>query len=423
MEERFLTKNGVEIFGYRNPSQHGFFISLFLRSGSMYESDAECGMTHFFEHVAIRNVNKQMNGRLYPDLDRLGVEFNATTYVEMVQFYTSGASDKFSFAARALTHIFSPITLSAEEIDAERRRIKAEIREDDKNSLSSFTNGIVHEKTSLSHSITGTLSNVGRINAKRLEEYRKRILTRDNAFFYVTGSFTDGDIAYLAECIEKYNLAPSGSSHENIAPVSANHFKRDGAVHVKNADFTVVRFTFDIDMKKHSVPVTDLLYDLLLTGYNSRLFMEMSETRGLFYDISGTLERYRNIGELYFSYELRGKDIAEAVALTVDILNSIKREAPGEEEMMRAGYVDNAGMLLDDSRELNFTMAYDAHVMGLGYRSLEDRMEAYASVTPDDIKRAACEIFTPENLILTIKGNKKKINAEELNSLIRGLKQ
>ena len=225
----------------------------------------------------------------------------------------------------------------------------------------------------------------------------------------------------LSECIDGYTLADTEETRENIAPISEHHFKREGQIYVKNADFTSVRFTFDLDMKKLTVPVTDLLYDMLLSGYSSKLFIEMSELRGLFYDISGTVERYRNIGELYFSYELRGKDVAEAIALTVDILNSFKETAPLPDEMMRAGYVDNVNMLLDDARELNFTMAYDSHVMKLGYTSLDERRAAYAAVTPEEIRRAACEIFTPENLTLTIKGNKKKINTEEIKKLISGL--
>ena len=420
MEEKFLTQNGIEIYGYRNPNSHGFFISLFVRAGSMYETEADSGITHFFEHIAIRNVNKQMQGNLYSELDRLGVEFNASTYAEMTQFYISGAPDKFSFSASTLTRVFSPIILTASEIDTERRRIKAEIREaDDKSTLSFFTNNIVNAGTSLVRTITGTLSSVSAITAKRLEEYRKSTFTKENIFFYVTGNFKDADIKYLSECIEKYSFQSAADNRDNIAPLSEHHFKRMPKAEIKNADFTSVRFTFDLDMRKLTTPETDIIYDMLLSGYNSRLFIEMSETRGLFYDISGAVERYRNIGELYFSYELRGKDVAEAISLTFDIINSFKNN-PGE--IMRAGYVDNAGMLYDDAREFNFTMAYDNHIMKLGYASLDERIAAYAKVTPEEIRRAACEIFRPENLTLTIKGNRKKINDGEIKKLIYKLK-
>ena len=155
MEKHSVTKNGVSIYQYRNPASHGFFISLFLRSGSMFESDTDNGITHFFEHLAIRNVHKVMNGELYRELDRHGIEFNASTYYEMVQFYVSGARENFAFGARVISELLSPVILSSSEIDTERRRIKAEIREsDDKSSLSVFSSGIVYEGTNLKNPIT-----------------------------------------------------------------------------------------------------------------------------------------------------------------------------------------------------------------------------------------------------------------------------
>ena len=155
MEKSYLTKNEIKIYGYKNPNLHGFFISLFLRAGSMYESERDNGITHFLEHIAIRNINKLTGGELYSLLDRQGIEFNASTYSEMVQFYTSGATEAFHTGAEIITKVLSPIILDKSEIDTERKRIKAEIREaDDKNSLLVFSNGIVHAGTSLSRSIT-----------------------------------------------------------------------------------------------------------------------------------------------------------------------------------------------------------------------------------------------------------------------------
>jgi predicted Zn-dependent peptidase len=336
----------------------------------------------------------------------------------MVQFYTSGATKNFRFAAKTLLGLFSPIILTAEEIDSERRRIKAEIREsDDKNSLLSFSNGIVHKDTSLARSITGSISSVSKITAKRLEEYRRSIYSVGNFFFYITGNFTDEDVEFLTSIVEECEFPVADKPHDNIAPVSSGYFRRTGGVQVKNSDFTSVRFSFDLDMKKLTVPETDLIYDMLLTGYNSKFFMEMSEERGLFYDITGAVERYRNIGELYFSYEVRPRDVSLAVEITLKILSEFKKTLHAPELLMKSPYVDNAYMLYDDARELNFTFAYDNHIMKLGYASIDERREAYRGITGENIRRAACEIFRPENLTVTVKGNKKKIDIERINEL------
>ena len=422
-ETTVYTKNGVAIYGYKNPSLHSFYISLFIKAGSMYEEERESGITHFLEHSIIRNVNSQMQGQLYRQLDIHGVEFNASTYSEMVQLYAYGASESFSFAADIFSLALSPIVLSGDDIAAERDRIKAEIREaDDRTSLATFTQGIVHEGTSLSRPILGTLGSVSRITASKLEKYRRRVIGKDNIFFYVTGSYTDEDIAYLSELVGKAELY-CGEARNNVAPVADRFFRRDGAVHLKNADFTMLRFNFDMDMSRLSLPATDLLYDLLLSGYNSRLFIEMSERRGLFYDLNGAVERYKNIGSFTFSYELRPDAVYTATEITLSILGELCTRLLTEEECMKAGYVKNAYMLYDDPRELNFTFAYDNHILDNGYLSLSDRADRYRAVTPELLRSTAREIFTRDNLTLTVKGNKRKIDTERLASIIRdGLK-
>jgi predicted Zn-dependent peptidase len=184
----------------------------------------------------------------------------------------------------------------------------------------------------------------------------------------------------------------------------------------------MARFTFDIDTTRLAVPETDLIYDILLSGYASRFFIEMSEKRGLFYDINGALERYRNIGEIYFYYEIKEQNLYEALEITVKLLNELKTKLLPEDELMKAPYVDNAYNLFDDSREFNFTFAYDRHIMKLPYKSLEERIEAYKKVTPERIREAAREIFRPENLTLTLKGRKKKIDTDRIKTIIEALK-
>ncbi len=422
-EEKRVLKNGIALYSINNPASHGFFISLFLKAGAIYESPSESGITHFLEHVTIRNVNAVMDGGLYTLLDRFGIEFNASTYSEMVQFYLAGAQRNFDTASEVMGALCSPIILSSGEIAAERGRIKAEIREnDEKNSIAGVSNAVVHEGTSLAGSITGTPGSVSKITKSKLEEYRNRVFVPENLFLYVTGNFTKENIEKLSSLVGSWELG-HGEEKNNIAPVSSRFGKRDGRVTVKSADFTMLRFNFDIDMQKISVPASDLIYDILFGGYNSRFFIEMSEKRGLVYDISGNVERYKNIGLLSFSYEIKRESIYEAVELSLSILLDISHRLLSEEESMKAGYVDNADMLYDDNRDLNFTFAYDNHVMSEGYTTMAQRAARYKEVTPHDIMQAASVLFAPENLTLVIKGKKKGIEIEKIEKLIEDYKK
>ena len=183
----------------------------------------------------------------------------------------------------------------------------------------------------------------------------------------------------------------------------------------------MARFTFDLDMTRVSVAEADLIYDILLSGNNSRLFLELSERRGYCYDVSGNLERYSNIGTLSFYYELREAHLYDAVSCTVDILKELKDRLLAEDECMKSSYVTNAEMLADDVRELNFTFAYDSHIMGLGYSDIAERAEAYRKITPERLCEVAREIFCPENLTLTVKGNKRRLDRECLSHVVSAL--
>ena len=107
--------------------------------------------------------------------------------------------------------------------------------------------------------------------------------------------------------------------------------------------------------------------------------------------------------------------------MTVNILKEFKKKQHAPDSLMKSGYVDNAYMLYDDARELNFTFGYDNHVLSEGYFSIEDRKKAYFDVTPNDILRASREIFCLENLTVTIKGNKKKTDVERIKNIIASL--
>jgi predicted Zn-dependent peptidase len=59
--------------------------------------------------------------------------------------------------------------------------------------------------------------------------------------------------------------------------------------------------------------------------------------------------------------------------------------------------------------------------MDAGYTDIQDRARSYAKVTPERIRDVALLIFRPENLTLTLKGNKKKIDTSILEEIIKKL--
>lgn len=422
MENRYVTRNGIEIFHDPGRHLHSFCVSLYLRAGSLYETREENGISHFLEHIVIRNINWLMEGELYPYLDRRGLMFNACTYKEFVQFEITGAKKHIREAMRIFAKLFEPIRLPAAEIDIERRRIKAEIREDDeKSSLEFFTNHIVWQGTSLEQPITGINTGLDRMGKRKLQEAHRKLFAAENLFCYVTGCAGEEDIRALAAELEAYPLSREALGRKNLAPVPEGFFQRGGGLAVKKSSDTVVRFSFDLDTCAYSQAVYTLLYDILFDCENAKVHQALSEQSGCVYSFDPGMEQYGNIGCLYFQYEVQPSRLLESIELAVEVFRGLKQGIRDELDYVRPVYIDNGELILDHASNLNWMQAYEGHILGKTSTDLNLRREGYAKVTAEDITAAAREIFRLDNLVVTMKGKQSKKTEQEIRRVLQSL--
>ena len=421
MEESFLTQSGIPVYAYRNSALHGFCLSLYVRGGSMYESAEGNGETHFVEHIVFRNINRRMQGGLYPLLDRCGLSFNAETYKEFVQFYIVGAAEHFADAVTVFARLFDTVDLPRSEIDPERLRIKSELRESNEaTSLDYFSDSVVWKDTTLAYSILGRPKTLDKMGCAALQDAAARLFSPNNMFFYVTGSVSDEALADFCASVNT-PLAITSPTRNNMAPRPADFGQRKGEIHLKSSDETVVRFSFDFDATQYSHAEMMLLYDILFYGECGKVYRELSDRTGLVYSFDPCLEYYRNIGALHLKYEVRPSNLLRSAELVVKILQDLKQGLTDELDYVRPLYLDNGGMLLDSVEDFNWNRAYEVHILGCPYPSHVHRAEAFARITPERISEIAREVFCTKNLTLALKGNRRQGKTEELSAILQKL--
>ena len=417
-EQVSVTENQVFVYRYANPHLHSFCICLYLRAGSLFETNEQNGISHFFEHVVFKNINRKYNGELYRILDRLGLDFNACTYKEFMQFIITGAFEHFEEAANILTSVFEPLRLSAEEISTERRRIKSELRESDElHSLDYFTQQIVWEGTCLGNTIGGTFANLDRIGKHALIQASSELLSSNNIFFYVTGCYTEKQIHHLIQRIETFPLRQTVPFRKNLAPVPRSFFKRNCHVAVKNGSYYYVRFSFDVDTSRYTEAEQSLLFDILFAGESCKIYQELSEKTGYVYSFNSHFERYTNLGNLGVDYEVRPADLYTSMEKVIEICRSMKYDLKDELDFVKPSYVDNAELMLDEAEDFNWTMAYECHILSETYRTVEERKAAYEKVTIERIMEIAGEIFRMDHLVVTLKAPKDKVDMGRIRGI------
>ncbi|MBQ9115881.1 MAG: insulinase family protein [Clostridia bacterium] len=418
MEQTQYTKNGIPIYSYENPRLESFSLSLFLRAGAMYETEEENGSTHLFEHIVFRHLNELYGGELYKKLDSLGLTLDGSTSCNYVEFNLSGASAHFSDAVRILADIFLPFRFNASAIKAEKDRVKAEIYESgDSSSLHSFTEKIVWEGTALEGRVTGTPGNVSKMGVKRLKELQKKLLACENLFVYAAGGIDKNALTELVELLEKrgiYHAEPLSA----CAPVPAAFGKRPRTVHIKNSEYTYVRLCFDCHAGARELPELFLLGDILFGGNSSVIHDALSERTGLIYSFYSYVDVYENISEYSLSFEVRSDRLYRSVEEALKTFATVGDHVEEYISYALPEYVDNAVILRDSPSDITSKFAYETHVIGQSYKSIDERKNAFLAVTPEKLRALAQSTFRPENLTLAISASKKKTDIARLCSMI-----
>ena len=111
----------------------------------------------------------------------------------------------------------------------------------------------------------------------------------------------------------------------------------------------------------------------------------------------------------------------ESVRIIVEKFHDLKKGIEERLSYALPPYVDNAYIMYDDVDDFNWCFAYENHILECGYSNIEDRKAAYQNVTAERLGIVANEILTKENLTVTLKGQKKKVDISALEALIQNL--
>jgi predicted Zn-dependent peptidase len=404
MELKTTATNGINVYYYKLPNTHSVCISLYVKTGSLYE-DEHPGISHFIEHLHFRKLGGRTQKQLYYELESLGAYFNACTSKEYIRFFLTSSPKHFSAIAGVVSDLLCSLDADARDVSAEKRLILSEIRENNHvDEIDNVSNRYIWDGTNLKHPVPGYISSVKELTLPILQAEKERTFTCHNAFYYVTGCFEDSDIDALLKGIEGHDLSGrTGPRHDNMAPCPAG-FKRRNAftkLSQRKTYMFEVEISFDVDLAEIDLPRLDFLDGVLTKGLCSLMRGELVEKRGLVYDISSYMEMYRNIGVYYFSFTVGKSNFYEALRTFVDVIKGIRADVP--EANMRTTSVfktDNQLQMLDDPESINSTFSYMNHILDRNYRDVSELSDDFRGITRQQITETANKIFSPNNATL-----------------------
>ena len=420
MTEQISYVNGIKLCSMFNSNLNSFCLSLYFRAGSIFENLSNNGISHLLEHILLRNLKNRFDN-FYDLLAMHGIDLQGVTYKEFIRLTINGPYDKFDIATDILCCLFNEFCINVNEFNNEKKRIKAEIREnDERTSLDYYFNKLVWENTEAEKTVLGYCKVLDSISINKLNDFRKECLSKDNCIIYITGNVSPEDINRLKEKINMLDIQENQCKRINTVSVSNEFFHRKCVINVKNGYWNYIKIGFDINGSKYPNAVLDLLYSILFKGNKALIYNYLSEDNSIIYSYDSALEQYDNIGNMNFKFEVDKNRIDDAIMLVIKLLNDIKEGRFNFEANLKAEMYYTK-MEIDRPDDLNWSLAYYNHILKTQQIDYTDDFYGRFNITKEQVIEAAKEIFQLKNMTIAIKGNKKKINIKNIEDVLKTL--
>jgi len=402
--------SGLRVISIPMPSLESTTLTIWVRTGSRFESKRINGISHFLEHMVFKGSKKRSTARdISEEIDSFGGEVNAGTTKEWTNFYIKARNGVMDKAFDVLSDmIFAPL-LKSEEIEREKGVILQEMAMYEDMPIAKIGDvfeNLIYRESSLGWDIIGNKKTVESIKRDDFVKYRKKYYYPENILITVSGGIKREEISKL---IGKYFSILKKTGKGLIKP-KAEFKQSKPQVMLKNKKtdqaHLILGFRGD-PMGSKDRYVESILSTVLGGGMSSRLFIEVRERRGLAYAIKTLSEHYLDNGYFGTYAGVKTEKIDEAIKVILDQYYglSTKKLSIGKKEFKKAKeYLKgHLALGLEDARGVNGFFGLEELMLGK-VRTPEDVYKAVDKVELNEVYELAEKFFKPEGLNLAVIG-------------------
>lgn len=397
MCDEFVLANGVRVIAEYIPHFPSVSVGLWIGAGSMYETEAENGLSHFVEHMLFKSTEKRTTKEIAVEMDAIGGQVNAFTSKECTCYYAKVIAEHLERAMDLLSDLLLGAKLEEEDFEKERGVILEEIAmcEDTPEDLVyDLLAEAYFGSHALSRPILGTHDQIASVTRKALVAFRKKHYRPDNTVLAVAGKY---DLETLKAMAERYlgNWQAELGAQDEVVPGECQ-----GKVITKKKDIEQVHICLaypgvgqdDPDLYPMSV-----MNNLFGGGMSSRLFQRIREEMGAVYSVYSYPSTYTNCGTLTI-YAGTSPEAAQ------DVIDELHTEI---RRLMDEGITDEEFAMAKEQLKVSYVLGLESsssRMSSIGRSMLlrghavdpNDVVGKIEAVTKADVERVIHRIFTQD---------------------------
>jgi predicted Zn-dependent peptidase len=404
--EKEILPNGLVVITEPMDYFHSVSVGIWLRTGSRRESAELNGISHFIEHMVFKGTRRRTAEDIAREVDRVGGMLDAFTAKEMVCFNTRVLADHLPKAFDVLSDMVLEPKFAEEDIDREKSVVLEEIRMTQDN-----PEDLVHELFTqnfwnshpIGKPILGTPETVSAFTRDGLNSWFRECYAPNNLVITAAGDLTHAQLVNLVS--ERFSgLAPvRDGSADTSAPQPATHITLRTKHELEQVHICIGVPALPLtDRRRFAVSV---LNNVLGGGMSSRLFQNIRERLGLAYAIFSEMNSYRDAGMLSVYAGTSLETAGQLIQCVLAEFRRLKEELLDDEELRRAkDHLKGATLLALEGTGSRMNSLARYHIYFNRHFTAQDLIAMLESVTAEEIRQIALEIFQPDRVAASVVG-------------------
>lgn len=406
MYQKTTLDNGLRLVTSTMPHTRSVCISLFVGTGSRYESDTEAGTSHFIEHILFKGSAKYPSpGEISAAIEGIGGILNGGTDKELTVYWCKVAQQHFPLALDVLTDMLLHPRFDPEEITKERQVIIEEInmcKDSPSQEANMLIDGLMWPKHPLGRDVAGSKESVAGITREAMLDYLDRQYQPDNTVVAIAGNIRHQQaVNAVRQVMDNWTSRKPPTGYSEYQP---KQFQR---VIIEKRDIEQCHLCLALPGLPLLHPQRfklDLLNTVLGQGMSSRLFTEIRDRLGLVYSIHSYIEHFLDSGSMTIYAGVDTRNLITAIKAILEQLNRIKETVP-DGELARARELSKGQMLLrmEDSHNVAGWLG-GQEILTRRILTPEEVTAIIDAITAEDLKKLAQELIDGKSLRLAVVG-------------------
>jgi predicted Zn-dependent peptidase len=346
LHSKITLKNGVQVVFQKLDGYQSVSIGAFIKTGTMYETREENGISHFIEHMLFKGTKTRTTQEISLTIDRLGGEINAFTSKDCTCFYTKLLSEDIETGLSLLSDMLGESCFNEEAIDTEKSVVIDEINmyEDSAEDVADdLLTALVFKGNALGLPILGDKNSVTSFTKDALIAYFKTHYRPDRMLISIAGEF---ETEHMLALVERYFGGLQQDSDTRLNEPEAptlnwgvvSKYKENEQIQV-SIDFPGISYE---DHRNYEM----MLMTNIFGGTNSAmLFQTIREAYGLSYSIYAQPTFYDTVGTLNVSFGVSKENLNEIFMRLAEVIQTLKRDRISAEQV-KAGKAHLKGSFL-----------------------------------------------------------------------------